>query len=150
MLIPVFINIKIVLQSELSIFRHHHWEQQQNRLTYDPSYSPSISENLCYETMSEDIALDYPLESEFVQILKEAQGKDDHQSVQTLLWEASQENLDIIIEFSNDDWVKDPDVELPPAVLLGKYNTKILIMNDDAFMSVQRRLKDFGVDDEIH
>lgn len=87
--------------------------------------------------MSENTALDYPLESEFVQTLKEAQGKEDHQCVQTLLREASKENPDVIIELSNDDWMKDPDVQLPPAVLLGKYY-KDLYMVNDAVMSVQR------------
>ncbi|XP_051566244.1 ankyrin repeat and SOCS box protein 18 [Myxocyprinus asiaticus] len=70
----------------------------------------------------EDIALDYPLESEFVQNFKEAQGKGDSRYVQTLLREASKENPNIIIELSNDDWMKDPDVELPPAVLLGLWS----------------------------
>lgn len=73
--------------------------------------------------MSDYIALDYTVESEFVQALKEAQSKEDSTCVQTLLVEASKENPNVIIELSNDDWMKDPDVELPPVVLLGKYNT---------------------------
>lgn len=86
--------------------------------------------------MSDDIALDYTVESEFVQALKEAQSKEDSTCVQTLLVEASKENPNVIIELSNDDWMKDPDVELPPVVLLGKYNTQpcsylILVMYDD-------------------
>lgn len=62
--------------------------------------------------MSDDIVLDYPVESEFVQALKEAQSKDST-CVQTLLTKASKENPNIVIELSNDDWMKDPDVELP-------------------------------------
>ncbi|KAI2660617.1 Ankyrin repeat and SOCS box protein 18 [Labeo rohita] len=65
--------------------------------------------------MSDDIVLDYPVESEFVKALKEAQSKEDSTCVQTLLIEASKENPNVIIELSNDDWMKDPDVELPPA-----------------------------------
>ncbi|XP_067265239.1 ankyrin repeat and SOCS box protein 18 isoform X4 [Chanodichthys erythropterus] len=72
--------------------------------------------------MSDDIALDYPVESEFVQALKEAQSKEDSTCVQTLLVEASKENPNVIIELSNDDWMKDPDVELPPVVLLGLWS----------------------------
>lgn len=49
--------------------------------------------------------------------------------VQTLLTEASKENPNIVIELSNDDWMKDPDVELPPVMLLGKYNTAMLLFN---------------------
>uniref|UniRef100_A0A672RI02 Ankyrin repeat and SOCS box protein 18-like n=1 Tax=Sinocyclocheilus grahami TaxID=75366 RepID=A0A672RI02_SINGR len=72
--------------------------------------------------MSGDIVLDYPVESEFVKALKEAQRKEDYACVQTLLTEASKENPNIIIELSNDDWMKDPDVDLPPAVLLGLWS----------------------------
>lgn len=49
--------------------------------------------------------------------------------MQTLLTEASKENPNIVIELSNDDWMKDPDVELPPVMLLGKYNTAMLLFN---------------------
>uniref|UniRef100_A0A672PZY3 Ankyrin repeat and SOCS box protein 18-like n=1 Tax=Sinocyclocheilus grahami TaxID=75366 RepID=A0A672PZY3_SINGR len=72
--------------------------------------------------MSDDIVLDYTVESEFVKALKEAQSKEDSTCVQTLLTEASKENSNIIIELSNDDWMKDPDVELPPGVLLGLWS----------------------------
>ncbi|XP_026119385.1 ankyrin repeat and SOCS box protein 18-like isoform X1 [Carassius auratus] len=72
--------------------------------------------------MSDDIILDHPVESEFVKALKEAQSKEDSTYVQTLLTEASKENPNIIIELSNDDWMKDPGVELPPAVLLGLWS----------------------------
>lgn len=81
--------------------------------------------------MSDDIALDYPVESEFVQALKEAQSKEDSTCVQTLLVEASKGNPNVIIELSNDDWMKDPDVELPPVVLLGKYNTAMLLFDPE-------------------
>uniref|UniRef100_A0A8C2G8H7 Ankyrin repeat and SOCS box containing 18 n=1 Tax=Cyprinus carpio TaxID=7962 RepID=A0A8C2G8H7_CYPCA len=72
--------------------------------------------------MSGDIVLDYTIESEFVKALKEVQNKEDSTCVQTLLTKASKENPNIIIELSNDDWMKDPDVELPPVVLLGLWS----------------------------
>uniref|UniRef100_A0A8C2AH55 Ankyrin repeat and SOCS box containing 18 n=1 Tax=Cyprinus carpio TaxID=7962 RepID=A0A8C2AH55_CYPCA len=70
------------------------------------------------ELWDNDIVLDYTIESEFVKALKEAQNKEDSTCVQTLLTKASKENPNIITELSNDDWMKDPDVELPPVVLL--------------------------------
>lgn len=78
--------------------------------------------------MSDGISLEYTVESEFVEALKEAQGEGDSTRVQTLLTEASKENPNILIELSNDDWMKDPDVVLPPAVLLGKYNSGLWLM----------------------
>lgn len=74
-----------------------------------------------------------PLNQNLYRLLKK---QEDSTCVQTLLVEASKENPNVIIELSNDDWMKDPDVELPPVVLLGKYNTQpcsylILVMYDD-------------------
>lgn len=94
--------------------------------------------------MSDDIVLDYPVESEFVQALKEAQRSLHVCRVQTLLTEASKGNPNIVIELSNDDWIKDRDVELPqlccwvsttqPSMLLlilkmydGKHNVEVFL-----------------------
>ncbi|XP_030643155.1 ankyrin repeat and SOCS box protein 18 [Chanos chanos] len=72
--------------------------------------------------MSEDIKLDYPLQSDFVQTLNEALDKRDLKCVEDLLRRVTPENPNAIIELSNDDWKKDPAVELPPAVLLGLWS----------------------------
>lgn len=66
------------------------------------------------------ITVDYPLHSDIVQALKGAQEKKDFKSVEHLLKDLTKENPDAIIELSNDDWLKDPTVQLPPAVLVGE------------------------------
>ena len=66
------------------------------------------------------LTLDYPVESEFVQTLKSAQDKGDFRCVENVLKGLSRENPDAVIELSNDDWMKDPSVQLPPAVLVGE------------------------------
>lgn len=64
--------------------------------------------------------VDYSLESEFVQALKGALDQKDFRRVESLLKHQIKENPDVIIELSNDDWIKDPEVQLPPAVLVGE------------------------------
>ncbi|KAG7331544.1 hypothetical protein KOW79_005513 [Hemibagrus wyckioides] len=64
------------------------------------------------------ITVDYPLHSDIVQTLKGAQEKKDFKSVERLLKDLTKENPDAVIELSNDDWLKDPTVQLPPAVLV--------------------------------
>lgn len=66
--------------------------------------------------MSSEVKFDYPVEFEFVQTLKSALEKEDFKSVENIL----KENPDAIIELSNDDWMKDPSVQLPPAILVGE------------------------------
>ncbi|XP_076858211.1 ankyrin repeat and SOCS box protein 18 isoform X2 [Brachyhypopomus gauderio] len=72
--------------------------------------------------MSSDIRLDYSVDSEFVQTLIKNLDKKDFKSVETLLKNITKENPDAIIELSNDDWMKDPSVTLPPAVLVGLWS----------------------------
>lgn len=71
--------------------------------------------------MSSGLKLDYLLHSEIVQTLKGAQDKKDFKCVQNLLKDLTKVNPDAVIELSNDDWMKDPSVQLPPAVLVGEY-----------------------------
>ncbi|XP_034160259.1 ankyrin repeat and SOCS box protein 18 isoform X2 [Pangasianodon hypophthalmus] len=68
------------------------------------------------------LLVDYPLHSEIVQTLKGAQDKKDFKCVESLLKDLTKENPDAVIELSNDDWMKDPNVQLPPAVLVGLWS----------------------------
>lgn len=70
--------------------------------------------------MSTEKKVDYLLHSEFVQILKSAWDKKDFKFVENLLKDLTKENPDAVIELSNDDWMKDRNVQLPPAVLMGE------------------------------
>ncbi|XP_060784604.1 ankyrin repeat and SOCS box protein 18 isoform X2 [Neoarius graeffei] len=72
--------------------------------------------------MSSGIKVDYPLHSEIVQTLKGAQEKKDFKCLERLLKDLTKENPDAVIELSNDDWMKDPSVQLPPAVLMGLWS----------------------------
>lgn len=76
--------------------------------------------------MSSRIKVDYLLNSEIVQTLKVAQDKKDFKCVECLLKDLTKENPDAVIELSNDDWLKDPSVQLPPAVLVGESYNEIL------------------------
>lgn len=58
--------------------------------------------------------------SDFVKKLNSAFLTDDQEMIEELLRELVREKPNAIIELSNDDWMKDPSVHLPPAVLLGK------------------------------
>lgn len=70
--------------------------------------------------MSSATQVDYPLHSEIVHTIKVAQDKKDFKCVESLLRDLTKENPDAVIELSNDDWMKDPNVQLPPAVLVGE------------------------------
>lgn len=70
--------------------------------------------------MSTEKKVDYLLHSEFVQTLKSAWDKKDFKFVENLLKDLTKENPNAVIELSNDDWMKDPNVQLPPAVLMGE------------------------------
>lgn len=70
--------------------------------------------------MSSGLNVDYLLHSEIVHTLKCAQDKKDFKSMENLLIYITKENPDAVIELSNDDWMKDPNVQLPPAVLVGE------------------------------
>lgn len=70
--------------------------------------------------MTSEIKVDYRVDSGIVQTLKRAQDEKDMTCVESLLKDLSRENPDAVIELSNDDWMKDPDVQLPPAVLVGE------------------------------
>ncbi|KAF5892098.1 ankyrin repeat and SOCS box protein 18-like isoform X3, partial [Clarias magur] len=72
--------------------------------------------------MSSDIKVDYLVDSGIVQTLKRAQDEKDFTCVENLLKDLSRGNPDAVIELSNDDWMKDPDVQLPPAVLVGLWS----------------------------
>ncbi|KAF4086674.1 hypothetical protein AMELA_G00087090 [Ameiurus melas] len=72
--------------------------------------------------MSSGTQVDYPLHSEIVQTIKNAQDKKDFRRVESLLRDLTKEHPDAVIELSNDDWMKDPNVQLPPAVLVGLWS----------------------------
>ncbi|XP_036396659.1 ankyrin repeat and SOCS box protein 18 [Megalops cyprinoides] len=65
-----------------------------------------------------DVTPDHPADSDFVRRLKGVLAAGDHESVEALLKAAAGGNPDATVELSNDDWMKDPSVQLPPAVLL--------------------------------
>ncbi|KAF7709800.1 hypothetical protein HF521_016650 [Silurus meridionalis] len=68
--------------------------------------------------VSRRIKVDFSLHSEIVRTLKDAQDRKDFKCVENLLKELTKKNPDAVIELSNDDWIKDPNVQLPPAVLV--------------------------------
>lgn len=78
--------------------------------------------------MSSGLNVDYLLHSEIAQTLKLAQDKKDLKCMKNLLIYLTKENPDAVIELSNDDWMKDPNVQLPPAVLVGE-STLIYILS---------------------
>uniref|UniRef100_A0A3B3STF1 Ankyrin repeat and SOCS box containing 18 n=1 Tax=Paramormyrops kingsleyae TaxID=1676925 RepID=A0A3B3STF1_9TELE len=69
--------------------------------------------------MNADIDPNLTASSEFVKNLNSAFLTDDQETIEELLRELVGEDPNAIIELSNDDWMKDPSVHLPPAVLLG-------------------------------
>lgn len=70
--------------------------------------------------MFSGLKVDYLLHSDIAQTLKRAQDKKDVKCVENLLKYLTKQNPDAVIELSNDAWMKDPNVQLPPAVLLGE------------------------------
>ncbi|XP_066544327.1 ankyrin repeat and SOCS box protein 18 isoform X2 [Amia ocellicauda] len=71
--------------------------------------------------MSADAIPDHRLNSRFVQELKWALQTGDRERVGRLL-QQEVKGVNATIELSNDDWMKDPAVALPPAVLLGLWS----------------------------
>ncbi|XP_048854510.1 ankyrin repeat and SOCS box protein 18-like isoform X2 [Brienomyrus brachyistius] len=69
--------------------------------------------------MNADIDPNLTASSDFVKKLNSAFVTDDQEMIEELLRELVGMNPNAIIELSNDDWMKDPSVHLPPAVLLG-------------------------------
>ncbi|XP_077008194.1 ankyrin repeat and SOCS box protein 18 [Tamandua tetradactyla] len=65
-----------------------------------------------------DFLPDHPLNSDLVRRLKSALAAGDEDGVADLICTAVR-HVDAVIELSNDDWMKDPSVQLPPGVLLG-------------------------------
>ncbi|ELW72480.1 Ankyrin repeat and SOCS box protein 18 [Tupaia chinensis] len=68
---------------------------------------------------SSDRRPDYPLSSDLVKRLKAALDAKDEESMRDLIC-AEVQPVDAVIELANDDWMKDPSVQLPPGVLLGR------------------------------
>ncbi|XP_003798277.1 ankyrin repeat and SOCS box protein 18 [Otolemur garnettii] len=60
----------------------------------------------------------YPLDSDLVKRLKSALDAKDEERVRGVICSEVQP-VDAVIELANDDWMKDPAVQLPPGVLLG-------------------------------
>nr|KAF6449639.1 ankyrin repeat and SOCS box containing 18 [Molossus molossus] len=67
---------------------------------------------------SSDCRPDYPLSSDLVKRLKSALDARDEEAVSTVIC-TQVRHVDTVIELANDDWMKDPAVQLPPGVLLG-------------------------------
>ncbi|KAF6361064.1 ankyrin repeat and SOCS box containing 18 [Rhinolophus ferrumequinum] len=67
---------------------------------------------------SSDRCPDYPLSSDLATRLKSALDAKDEERVRNLLC-TEVTHVDAVIELANDDWMKDPSAQLPPAVLLG-------------------------------
>lgn len=67
---------------------------------------------------SSDRCPDYPLSSDLATRLKSALDAKDKERVCNLLC-TEVTHVDAVIELANDDWMKDPSAQLPPAVLLG-------------------------------
>ncbi|XP_071977559.1 ankyrin repeat and SOCS box protein 18 isoform X2 [Engystomops pustulosus] len=61
---------------------------------------------------------DHSAQSEFVKQLKSLLARSEEGAIFDLL-ESEVKHVDAIIELSNDDWMKEPDAQLPPQVLLG-------------------------------
>lgn len=70
---------------------------------------------------SSDCLPDYPLSSDLVQRLKSALDARDEEAVGAVIC-TQVGHVDAVIELANDDWLKDPAVQLPPGVLLGNQN----------------------------
>ncbi|XP_043916521.1 ankyrin repeat and SOCS box protein 18 isoform X2 [Protopterus annectens] len=64
---------------------------------------------------------DYPLESKFVKKLKSALEVDDVDGTVHMLCDGIK-HVNATIELSNDDWMKDPSVQLHPLVLVGLWS----------------------------
>lgn len=80
--------------------------------------------------MSSRIKVDYPLQSEIIQTLKASQDKKDFKCVESLLKDLTKEKPNAILELSNDDWMKDPNVQLPAAVLVGEFKNTTATLNE--------------------
>ncbi|XP_035248816.1 ankyrin repeat and SOCS box protein 18-like [Anguilla anguilla] len=80
--------------------------------------------------MSAEVTPDHPVGSDFVGQLKGAMATGDRRKADALLraTAATGGNPDATIELSNDDWLKDPSVQLPPAVLMGEFPRRSLAM----------------------
>uniref|UniRef100_A0A8C5PLE7 SOCS box domain-containing protein n=1 Tax=Leptobrachium leishanense TaxID=445787 RepID=A0A8C5PLE7_9ANUR len=61
---------------------------------------------------------DHPVTSQFVQTLKSSLALGDEDAIIKLL-RSQVKHVDAIIEFSNDDWMKEPSAWIPPQVLMG-------------------------------
>lgn len=70
---------------------------------------------------SSDCRPDYPLGSDLVRRLKSALDARDEEAVGAIIC-TEVGRVDAVIELDNDDWMKDPAVQLPPGVLLGNQN----------------------------
>ncbi|XP_028820414.1 ankyrin repeat and SOCS box protein 18 isoform X2 [Denticeps clupeoides] len=69
--------------------------------------------------MCSDVRPDYPLQSNLVRRLKEAVAGGDREKLGAILRSLALGEPNAAIEMDNDDWMKDPAVQLPPAVLVG-------------------------------
>ncbi|XP_066136346.1 ankyrin repeat and SOCS box protein 18 isoform X2 [Saccopteryx bilineata] len=67
---------------------------------------------------SSDCLPDHPLSSDLVRRLKSALDAGDEGTVVDLIC-TQVGHVDAVIELANDDWMKDPSAQLPPAVLVG-------------------------------
>lgn len=67
---------------------------------------------------SSDCLPDHPLSSDLVRRLKSALDARDEETVSAVIC-TQVRHVDAVIELANDDWMKDPTVQLPPQVLLG-------------------------------
>ncbi|KAJ8410583.1 hypothetical protein AAFF_G00194870 [Aldrovandia affinis] len=69
--------------------------------------------------MSADLMPDHPVGSDFVRQLKGALARGNCERVEALLRAMAEGNPNATVELSNDDWMKDPSIQLPTAVLMG-------------------------------
>nr|KAF6352922.1 ankyrin repeat and SOCS box containing 18 [Pipistrellus kuhlii] len=68
---------------------------------------------------SSDCLPDHPLSSDLVRRLKSALDARDEETVSAVIC-TQVRHVDAVIELANDDWMKDPAVQLPPQVLLAR------------------------------
>ncbi|XP_069926105.1 ankyrin repeat and SOCS box protein 18 isoform X2 [Oryctolagus cuniculus] len=72
---------------------------------------------------------DFPLGCDLVQRLKAALEAQDEQRVRELIC-AEVEPVDAVLELANDDWMKEPDAQLPPGALLGDLHHVRALMDE--------------------